>query len=111
MDYDCTDLADPTTYLSPSPQFVFVIELQRYFSSNVRRMRYLASAEWHLNSERILHTCLEQERVSYVIGQHFRVNGKGTHAHTLHLAFSNENEHNIRLGVEKLARVFKTQLE
>jgi hypothetical protein len=30
---------------------------------------------------------------------------------SVRLAFSKENEHNIRLGVEKLARVFKSQLE
>jgi len=46
--------------------------------------------------------------VSYVIGQPFHVNGRG--AHTLRLAFSKENEDNIALGIERLARVFKSYL-
>jgi len=62
----------------------------------------------HLNSEALLHKCLENEMVSYVIGQPFHVNGRG--AHTLRLAFSKENEDNIALGIERLARVFKSYL-
>lgn len=62
-----------------------------------------------LNTEELLYQCIEQERVSYVIGQPFYVNGEGTNA--LRLAFSKENEDNIRLGIEKLAKVFQKHLK
>jgi len=62
--------------------------------------------EW--NSETLLFECLEKESVSYVIGRPFHVNGCGSH--TLRLAFSKENEDNIALGIERLARVFKSHL-
>lgn len=62
----------------------------------------------HLNSETLLLECLENEKVSYVSGQPFHVNGRG--CHTLRLAFSKENEDNIALGIERLARVFKSHL-
>ncbi len=60
----------------------------------------------HLDSGELLLECLESERVSYVIGQPFHVNGEGSH--TMRLAFSRENEDNIALGVQRLARVFKS---
>ncbi len=59
-----------------------------------------------LNSEEILYSCLEQEKVAYVIGCPFHVNGEG--ANTLRLAFCKENEDNIRVGIEKLAKVFRS---
>jgi 2-aminoadipate transaminase len=61
------------------------------------------------NSEQILYTCLKQANVSYVIGQPFYVNGEGTNC--LRLAFSKESEDNIRVGIERLAKVFKSHLE
>jgi 2-aminoadipate transaminase len=60
------------------------------------------------DSEPILDTCLEAN-VSYVIGQPFHVNGEG--ANTLRLAFSKESEDNIRVGIHRLARIFKSHLE
>ena len=62
-----------------------------------------------LNSEEILYSCLEHQKVAYVIGRPFHVNGEG--ANTLRLAFCKENEDNIRVGIERLARVFKSYLE
>ena len=62
----------------------------------------------HLDSGMLLLECVEKERVSYVIGQPFHVDGRGSN--TLRLAFSKENEDNIALGVERLARVFKSHL-
>src|SRR5437773_5430812 len=62
-----------------------------------------------LNSEEILYTCLEQEKVAYVMGRPFHVNGDG--ANTLRLAFCKENEDNIREGIERLAKVFRSYLE
>lgn len=61
------------------------------------------------DSEQILHTCLTQAKVSYVIGKPFHVNGEGTNS--LRLAFSKESEDNIRVGIERLAQVFKSHLE
>jgi len=60
------------------------------------------------NSEAILSACLEAN-VSYVVGRPFHVNGEGIN--TLRLAFSKESEDNIRVGIEKLASVFKNHLE
>jgi DNA-binding transcriptional MocR family regulator len=37
------------------------------------------------------------------------VNGEGTNS--LRLAFSKESEDNIRVGIERLAQVFKSHLE
>ena len=63
----------------------------------------------HLDSEKILNLALEQEKIAYVIGQPFHANGEGRN--TLRLAFSKESEDNIRLGIQKLAKVFKSHLE
>jgi 2-aminoadipate transaminase len=61
-----------------------------------------------LKSEEILVQCIDQEKVSYVIGQPFHVDGTGSN--TLRLAFSKENEINIALGVQRFARVLKSRL-
>lgn len=63
----------------------------------------------NFNSEEILYSCLEQEKVAYVIGHPFHVNGEGVN--TLRLAFSRENEDNIRVGIKRLAKVFRSYLE
>jgi len=61
------------------------------------------------NSEQLLDSCLKQASVSYVIGQPFHVNGEGSNC--LRLAFSKESEDNIRVGIERLAKVFKSHFE
>ncbi len=61
-----------------------------------------------LSSEDVLFNCIEQEKVSFVIGQPFHVDGTGTN--TLRLAFSKESEDNIALGVKRLAGVLKSHL-
>ncbi len=60
------------------------------------------------DSETILNACLEAN-VSYVVGRPFHVNGQG--ANTLRLAFSKETEDNIHVGIDRLARIFKSHLE
>jgi 2-aminoadipate transaminase len=61
-----------------------------------------------LDSEKLLRVAFEEEKVIFVIGAPFYVNGEGHH--TLRLAFSKENEDNIRIGVLKLSNVFKAHL-
>jgi 2-aminoadipate transaminase len=93
---------------------VMLKSLKRYMPSAVRWTQpkgglfLWITLPHHLNSETLLLECLENEKVSYVIGQPFHVNGDGSH--TLRLAFSKENEDNIALGIERLARVFKSHL-
>ena len=62
-----------------------------------------------LDSEKLLRVAFDEEKVIFVIGSPFYVNGEGQH--TLRLAFSKENEDNIRTGVLKLSNVFKAHLE
>ena len=62
-----------------------------------------------LDGEKILGVALEQEKVAYVSGKPFHVNDEGRN--TLRLAFSKESEDNIRLGIQKLARVFRNHLK
>jgi 2-aminoadipate transaminase len=61
------------------------------------------------SSEQLLDICLREASVSFVIGQPFHVNGEGTNC--LRLAFSKESEDNIRVGIERLAKIFKSHLE
>jgi 2-aminoadipate transaminase len=62
-----------------------------------------------LDSEKLLRVAFEEEKVIFVIGSPFFVNGEGRN--TLRLAFSKENEDNIRTGILKLSKVFKAHLE
>lgn len=62
-----------------------------------------------LESEKILNVAFEEEKVTFVIGSPFFVNGEGHNM--LRLAFSKENEDNIHAGIHKLAKVFKAHLE
>lgn len=62
-----------------------------------------------LDSEKLLNIAFEEEKVTFVIGSPFFVNGEGQN--TLRLAFSKENEDNIHAGILKLAKVFKAHLE
>jgi len=62
-----------------------------------------------LDSEVLFSEAIAQQRVAYVSGQPFHVNSKGHN--TLRLAFSRENEDNIRTGIHRLAGLFKSHLE
>ena len=62
-----------------------------------------------LDSEKLLNVAFEEEKVTFVIGSPFFVNGEGQN--TLRLAFSKENEDNIHAGILKLSKVFKAHLE
>jgi len=62
-----------------------------------------------LDSEELLRVAFDEEKVIFVIGSPFYVNGEGQQ--TLRLAFSKENEDNIRTGVLKLSNIFRAHLE
>jgi DNA-binding transcriptional MocR family regulator len=62
-----------------------------------------------LDSEKLLRVAFDEQKVTFVAGAPFFVNGEGHN--TLRLAFSKENEDNIRAGILKLANVFKAHLE
>lgn len=62
-----------------------------------------------LDSEKLLRVAFDEQKVTFVAGAPFFVNGEGHN--TLRLAFSKENEDNIHAGILKLASVFKAHLE
>jgi 2-aminoadipate transaminase len=62
-----------------------------------------------LDSEKLLRVAFNEQKVIFVVGCPFFVNGEGHN--TLRLAFSKENEDNIRTGILKLSRIFKAYLE
>lgn len=62
-----------------------------------------------LDSEKLLQVAFDEQKVIFVIGSPFFVNGEGHN--TLRLAFSKENEDNIRAGILKLSKVFRAHLE
>jgi 2-aminoadipate transaminase len=51
----------------------------------------------------LLHQAVEQERVAFIPGQPFFVDGSGSN--TLRLSFSNVSDDNIDLGLEKISRL------
>jgi 2-aminoadipate transaminase len=59
------------------------------------------------DTERLLDEAIE-EKVTYVPGASFFVDGKGQN--TLRLAFSRETADNIAVGIERLAQLFKRHL-
>jgi 2-aminoadipate transaminase len=62
-----------------------------------------------LDSETLLSESIERAKVAYVPGHPFHVDDAGRN--TLRVAFSKENEDNIRVGIDRLAQVFKRHLE
>ena len=51
----------------------------------------------------LLHESLEKEKVAFIPGQPFFVDGSGSH--TLRLSFSNVSDDNIGIGLEKISRL------
>lgn len=62
-----------------------------------------------LDSEALLSESIESARVAYVPGHPFYVDDAGRN--TLRVAFSKESEDNIRVGIDRLAQVFRRHLE